>query len=209
MTERHPVFIDYTGRRWRRVRRTVLIGGVVSTLLGLGVAVSLFLSEGLLPELHPATLVPETHPMTRKQERQRTTLRRLLDRAIARTGAVPAGRHPPPVPRSPVTNTKTVPAGRPIIAGFHVSWDDNSTASVDTNIAHMDWVVGEWAFVDPSGDSLDINIDGRVIARDTLEPPGHRAQLILMVSNYAQSARDFSSSALGRMLSHPLLVPAR
>ena len=165
-----PVFIDYSGRRWRRVRRVALIGGVVSTLLGLGVAVSLFLSEGLLPELHPATLIPATHPMTRHRERERMTLRRLLYRTIAKTGAVPAGKHPARVPRSPVTAAKPVASGKPIVAGFHVSWDDNSTASVDTNITHMDWVVGEWAFVDPSGDSLDINVDGRVVARDTLEP---------------------------------------
>ena len=203
MSERKPVFIDYSGRRWRRVRRIALVAGVLSTLLGLGVAVSLFLSEGLLPELHPATLVPATHPMTRHRERERMTLRRLLYRTIAKTGVVPAGRHPSRIPRSPVTATKALPAGRPIIAGFHVSWDDNSTASVDTNITHMDWVVGEWAFVDPSGDSLDINVDGRVIARDTLEPPGHRAQLILMVSNYTQAARDFSPRALGRLLSRP------
>src|SRR5437762_7777371 len=83
MSERHPVFIDYTGRRWRRVRRAVLIGGIVTTIVGLGVALSLFLSDPLVPELHPASLVPQTHPLTRREQRERTALRRLIERAIA------------------------------------------------------------------------------------------------------------------------------
>jgi len=105
MTERSPVFIDASGRRWRRIRRVALVGGVLTTVLGLGVALSLTLSDALGPELHPASLVPRTRPMTRKEERERTTLRRLLDRAIARTGVAPLGRHASRNPGSPVSNT--------------------------------------------------------------------------------------------------------
>ncbi len=202
MTERFPVFIDASGRRWRRVRRAMLVTGVISTILGLGAALSLF-HEPLGPELHPISLVPSTHPMTRREERERTTLRRLLDRAIARTGIVPYGRHPSSKPASPVSGTKPTVPGKPIVAGFYVSWDESSLASLDTNIKHLDWIVGEWAFVDPSGDSLDIHVDARVIARDTLEAVGHRPQLIIMVSNYDQSARDFRPGALNKLLTRP------
>ena len=206
MTDRSPVFIDTSGRRWRRIRRAALVGGVLTTLLGLGVALSLS-SEALVPELHPTTLVPRTHPMTRKEERERTTLRRLLDRAIARTGIAPVGRHTSRVPGSPVSNTKPLSQTKPIMAGFYVNWDENSYASLDRNIKHLDWIVGEWAFVDPSGDSLDIRLAtpeaSRAIVRDTLEPPGHRPQLIIMVSNYDQSSLSFRKGALTKLLSRP------
>src|SRR5512146_2124241 len=206
MTERSPVFVDTSGRRWRRIRRVALVGGVLTTVLGLGVALSLS-SQALVPELHPTTLVPRTHAMTRKEERERTTLRRLLDRAIARTGIAPVGRHGLRSPGSPVSNTKPLSQAKPIMAGFYVNWDENSYASLDRNIKHLDWIVGEWAFVDPSGDSLDIRLAtpeaSRAIVRDTLEPPGHRPQLIIMVSNYDQSSLSFRKGALSKLLSRP------
>jgi hypothetical protein len=148
------------------------VGGVLTTVLGLGVALSLTLSDALGPELHPASLVPRTRPMTRKEERERTTLRRLLDRAIARTGVAPLGRHASRNPGSPVSDTKPLTQTKPIMAGFYVNWDENSYASLDINIKHLDWIIGEWAFVDPSGDSLDIRLAtpeaSRAIVRDTI-----------------------------------------
>ncbi|MEO7083206.1 MAG: glycosyltransferase [Gemmatimonadaceae bacterium] len=206
MSATSPVFIDSSGRRGRRVRGAVLATGVITTLLGLGVAASLMMSEPVGPELQPAILVPSARPMTGKAERERTTLRRLLERAIATTKAVPQGRHAR-LPAKPIVGTKPNNTGKPIVAGFFVSWDDNSYASLDTNIKHLDWIVGEWAFVDPSGDSLDIQIDkpqaSRVIVRDTLEPPGHRPQVMLMVSNFEGSTQAFRAGALLRLLSRP------
>ncbi len=181
----------------------MLVIGIASTVIGLGVALSLFLSEPLVPELHPATLIPQGRPVTRAEERERVTLRRLIDRAIARTAKVPYGRHPARLPVAAVTGTKPLTQAQPIMAGFYVNWDENSYASLDRNIKKLDWVVGEWAFVDPSGDSLRIGIDRKVIERDTVEPPGHRPQLIILVSNYETGARDFRAGALNRLLGRP------
>ncbi len=165
------------------------------------------MSEPIGRELRPTILSPAARPITRKEERERTTLRRLLERTITTTRPAPPGRHGTPFPASPIVGTKRINSSKPIVAGFFVSWDDNSYASLDTNIKHLDWIVGEWAFVDPSGDSLDINLgtasSSRVIVRDTLEPPGHRPDLIIMVSNYEGSTQDFRPGALLRLLSRP------
>ena len=36
MDRRHsPIFVDYTGRRWRHIRRAALVAGIVTTAIGL------------------------------------------------------------------------------------------------------------------------------------------------------------------------------
>src|SRR4051812_8949013 len=50
-----PIFIDYTGRRWRRIRRAVLVSGVVTTAIALVLVGSLILFPPIPPELPLAT----------------------------------------------------------------------------------------------------------------------------------------------------------
>ena len=50
-----PVFIDYTGRRWRHIRRAALAVGVMTTVLAVVLIGSLVLSPSMPPELPLAT----------------------------------------------------------------------------------------------------------------------------------------------------------
>ena len=50
-----PVFIDYSGKRWRHIRRAALVVGVITTVLALVLIGSLVLSPSMPPELPLAT----------------------------------------------------------------------------------------------------------------------------------------------------------
>ena len=52
MSDRHnPVFIDHSGRRWRRIRRAALVLGVVTTLIALVLVGSELFYPPMPPEL--------------------------------------------------------------------------------------------------------------------------------------------------------------
>ena len=52
---RSPVFIDHTGRRWRRIRRAALVFGVATTVIALFLVGSIVLNPPVPPELPLAT----------------------------------------------------------------------------------------------------------------------------------------------------------
>src|SRR5690349_12728766 len=158
---RRQVFRDTSGRRWRRVRRAAMIAGVVTSVLALAL-IAAILAPPLLPavvgEGRPSALVHLPRIATSRRDRARIAARRRLfiERAgrrgpsAMRPGALPLGRSRP----APAASDTA-----PIVAGFYVNWDDNSFASFQAHIADLDWVVCEWAFVAPGGDSLRLRVD--------------------------------------------------
>ena len=75
----------------------------------------------------------------RRSSSSGSSSRRRIRRRRSRPSQLPLARHPTPrQPKAP---------GDPIIAGFYVNWDDNSTASLGEHADDMDWVVCEWGFV--------------------------------------------------------------
>jgi peptidoglycan-N-acetylglucosamine deacetylase len=205
-----PVFVDQSGRRWRHIRRAALVTGVATTLMALVVAIGLIVPP-LIPELHPESVLPKAKPATSRMQRLRNELRRQFQSQLSKHGRPLAGRRPGTVPIVPVNGGKAPSAGKPIVAGFYVKWDDNSFESLKQNIAKLDLVVLEWAFVDagtkghPGGDSLTIvgNDDRRVIERVEAEPREKRPRLYIMVSNFSTSQQDFTGPVLRRLLTRP------
>ena len=197
-----PIFIDKTGRRWRRIRRVVLAAGVLTTALGLALGASLVFRP-LLPELHPESIA--ARPVTKVSERVRLAVRNQFRHVLARTPKVPPARRQSRIPVLPVNSGKHAAGGKPIVTGFYVNWDDNSYASLETNLKHMDWVVLEWAFVAAGGDSLRLDdVNGRKVL-DLLkqQPPDRRPQLFVMVSNFDTPTQGFQNAALRALLSRP------
>jgi hypothetical protein len=71
-----------------------------------------------------------------------------------------------------------------LVAAFYVNWDDNSFASFQAHASAIDWLICEWAFLAPSGDSLRLRLDNRVLYTVQRMPEAERPRLFVMVSNF-------------------------
>jgi cellulose synthase/poly-beta-1,6-N-acetylglucosamine synthase-like glycosyltransferase/peptidoglycan/xylan/chitin deacetylase (PgdA/CDA1 family)/spore germination protein YaaH len=143
-----------------------------------------------------------------KVDRLRTAYRRKLA-ALSRQYGSPISRKPELVP---VMNVGT--GGRPtrtnsIVAGFYVNWADNSLTSLNRNYDKLDWVIGEWAFIPRTGESLNLRIDRKVIDLLNSKPPEGRPSLFIMLNNFVVTGTDssagvFDAAAVHRFLSNPV-----
>lgn len=203
MQHRTPVFIDRSGRRWQRIRRAAIALGVVTTIVGLTLGLSLLFAPNI-PTLHPQSLTRK--PIVRLSERARLLARRRFQQALATSNRhVPPARHVARMPAVPANGQKAPSAGNPVIGGFYVNWDDNSYASLDANLRQLDEVILEWAFVARGGDSLRMDaLNGkRAMARVLEEPVERRPKLLLMVSNFNSAAQEFGQHDLQALLTRP------
>jgi cellulose synthase/poly-beta-1,6-N-acetylglucosamine synthase-like glycosyltransferase/peptidoglycan/xylan/chitin deacetylase (PgdA/CDA1 family)/spore germination protein YaaH len=215
-THHTQIFIDHTGKRWRRIRRAALFVGVVTTVLALVLVGTLVFLPPIPPELplaeannKPIARAPARRPGAfTKVDRLRTAYRRKLA-TLAKQYGVPVSRRPEMVP---VLNVGT--GARPtrtdaIVAGFYVNWADNSFASLRRNYDKLDWVIGEWAFVPKGADSLQLRIDKKVVDLLSSRPPETRPSLFIMLSNYVVAGSDsatgqFDARVVQRFLANPV-----
>ncbi len=92
-----------------------------------------------------------------------------------------------------------------------MNWADNSLASLNQHVTDLDWVVCEWGFLAPLGDSIDFEVNRKVF--DVVRKPSVRTPpaILLMVSNFdrrPQSAavptgKHFNPAALRAFLGSP------
>ena len=212
-----PIFIDYTGKRWRRIRRAALAVGVLTTTLALVLVGTLVLSPPMPPELPLATANNQTIARATtgkpgaftKVDRLRTAYRRKLAAAMKKYGT-PASRRPEIIPALNIGTGGRAPRTDAIVAGFYVNWADNSFASLTRNFEKLDWVIGEWAFFAPDADTLLLRIKPQVIELFNSRPIETRPSLFLMVTNYVVTpGRDsalgkFDPEVVRRFLSSPV-----
>jgi peptidoglycan-N-acetylglucosamine deacetylase len=213
---RSPIFIDYTGRRWRRIRRVALAAGVLTTLVALVLVGSIILSPPIPPELPLATAnnLPIAKATTgrpgpyTKVDRLRTAYRRKLA-ALTKHYGRSASRRPEMVPVVNVGRGSRPTRTDAIVAGFYVNWADNSFASLSRNYDKLDWVIGEWAFVPSNADSLQLRVDRKVLDLLASHPPESRPALFIMLSNFVVAGGDsatgrFDASVMARFLARPV-----
>ncbi|HXY32017.1 MAG TPA: glycosyl hydrolase family 18 protein, partial [Gemmatimonadaceae bacterium] len=207
-TSRHrrPVFLDESGVRWRWVRRFTVALGVVTTALYAVLAIAVIIPPSV-PDLAladaPATRTPKL--VTSRKERLRLAKRLQLWFSLE-------ANHPPPAMRAQLLPVKgKLPPGKhrepgqPIVAGFYVNWDDNSLVALRAHANDLDWVVCEWGFLYPGGDSLRLRIDRKVpfsLARD-IPNEKDRPQLFLMLSSFDSASKKWDAKSLRHMLTNP------
>ena len=122
MKERKPVFYDAEKIRWRLTRRILEISGALLTLL----LVYFFFTVAGSVEL-PSFLLPDTRSVyhsIKKKNMKPVVLREGRHRRVANLGQVPATYDP-------------------IRAGFFVSWDPNSLASLKKHYKDIDLLIPE------------------------------------------------------------------
>ena len=212
-----PIFIDYTGKRWRRIRRAALALGVVTTILALVLIGTIVLSPSMPPELPLATSNNLTIARATtgkpgaftKVDRLRTAYRRKLAAAMKQYGA-PTSRRPEVIPALDIGTGTRKPRNDAIVAGFYVNWADNSFASLQRNYAKLDWVIGEWGFFPRNADTLQLRIKPEVIELLNSRPIETRPSLFLMITNYVvEPGRDsatgqFDPEVVRRFLANPV-----
>ena len=212
MPDQPSVFLDSTGKRWRRIRRATLVAGIVTTVIALGLAITLVVPSALptLQEAHRAVGVP-THKMiaSTRQIAEKAGAKMRLMAALVRKPAPPS-LHPSQLKieknraAEPVTRARAVPPNkeRPkIVAGFVVKWDDNSFASFNAHATDLDWVIGEWAFLAAGGSSITIGPDFKVLYVVQQLPEKDRPRVFAMVSNFDNKKAKFDAVGLRRLLS--------
>jgi peptidoglycan/xylan/chitin deacetylase (PgdA/CDA1 family)/spore germination protein YaaH/GT2 family glycosyltransferase len=120
MKERGPIFYDAQRVRWRRTRRVLEISGALLTLLFayffVTIATSVDLPAGLLPD------IKSPYHAVKKKPAKSPTLREGRRRRIANLGKVPASYDP-------------------LRAGFYVSWDSNSLATLKKHYKDLDLLI--------------------------------------------------------------------
>ncbi|MGH7581871.1 MAG: polysaccharide deacetylase family protein, partial [Gemmatimonadales bacterium] len=201
--QRAPVFSEPTGRRWQRVRAGAMVLGGASILVVVGLIAAALLPP-VLPQAHPTPVAARRRPappVNRTAERAHTAARGRLYRALRRGAGEPPGRS-----GAGVLRVAPAPADS-ILAGFYVNWDDHSYESLRKHLYQLDWVIAEWAFVAPSGDSLRISPDTNHIL-DLIRqlPADRRPKVLLMVSNVQENtAGRFGGANTARLLTHPEL----
>lgn len=212
-----PTFLDPSGRRWARLRAGALIAGVVSTGFFLVVLIGVLVPP-VLPNLPLVQTAADSigraprasrtvakHPISVRAERERIASRQRLFSYLKQHPAPPALRYAQlPIARTAPQGGPAKPLGAPITAGFEVSWDDNSLASLRSHIDALDWVVAEWGFVGKDVDSVPIRfrVDRRVLAEAARAK--HPVQVFAMVTNF--TGDDFDARALTRLLGRPRLA---
>ena len=211
-----PIFIDYSGRRWRRIRRVALAVGVLTTVVALVLVGSIVLWPPIPPELPLASAnnlpiatatTGKLGPYT-KVDRLRTAYRRKLA-ALTKHYGTTSSRRPELIPELNVGSGSRPTRTDAIVAGFYVNWADNSFASLSRNYDKLDWVIGEWAFVPRNADSLQLRIDKRVLDLLASRPAESRPSLFIMLSNFVVAGGDsaagkFDAAVVQRFLANPV-----
>ena len=211
-----PVFIDTTGRRWRRIRLAALALGVVTTLLALVLVVSELFFPPIPPELPLASINAARaeksdvvhHAAYTRIDRLRIAYRRKLAETMKQYGN-PKSRRPEDIPVVDVGKGAPPPRTDAIVAGFYVNWADNSFASLQRNYDKLDWVIGEWAFIPNNADTLLLRVKPQVIDLFANRPPETRPALFIMLSNFVVTGTDsaaggFDAAVVRRFLGNPV-----
>jgi len=218
-----PVFLDPSGRRWRRIRLAALVLGALTSLAGVAVVAGILIPP-LLPAMTDSFRVKRglggaPKFATTKKERERLAAKRRLFVALERrrpplgvkTPFLPVSSTPRPsaargVRPRPGSNPAVPPAVSPPaqhnneVAGFYVNWDDNSFASFSAHASSLDWVVCEWGFLAPAGDSVRLAIDRKVLYVAQRQPPATRPRVLLMVGNFDSRSHQFDGARLRKLL---------
>jgi cellulose synthase/poly-beta-1,6-N-acetylglucosamine synthase-like glycosyltransferase/peptidoglycan/xylan/chitin deacetylase (PgdA/CDA1 family)/spore germination protein YaaH len=190
------VFYDPAGRRWKRVRRVWLALAIMVTSLSAVLVGSILINPALpslnirpvaeLPhttDIKPKPLVVPTNPIQQKAKKAQAELQHAL---AVTPRVVPAKRRSqtPVVPPPPVLPPPVVPSSRPLSVGFYVNWDESSLSSLERNLDHLDWVVGEWSHLqETTNGASPLAIDIDAPALNFIRTTRPQVQVIPMVQN--------------------------
>ncbi|MEO7042537.1 MAG: glycosyltransferase [Gemmatimonadaceae bacterium] len=183
------------------MRRFATLIGVITTLLLLSLAAIVLLAPPVLPAFNPASSSVTPRFVGKRQNRIRRSKRGELYAALQVQRTARSIRNAAAAIERELSGA---PSTRQIRAGFYVWWADNSLASFRRNYDDLDWIVSEWGYLSPAGDSIDVSM----IQKDTSffgvydSIPAH-PKVLLLVNNIDRKTQLFSSAGVTAMLATP------
>jgi len=194
--QRHFVFHDPGGRRWRTLSvLLLLVGGGVGLLLAvLGVSVA------LRPQL-PALALLGTAPVQERRtfmERVRT-VRPDDDAAAPQVGL--AGPASTPNVQAPQLPSARAVSGAPEVTGFYVNWDDNSFSSLKQHLGSLTELDAEWLHFTSHGLSQDDQVKTAALLAYLRSQRASGLRVVPLVNNYDGATQSWDSASLARALS--------
>jgi cellulose synthase/poly-beta-1,6-N-acetylglucosamine synthase-like glycosyltransferase/peptidoglycan/xylan/chitin deacetylase (PgdA/CDA1 family)/spore germination protein YaaH len=197
------VFLDPTGRRWRRVQRTALAVGIVTTALVAYVLVGI-----LVPPALPTWAMPRALASVARARRATDTVARDRARSQLLSSLRAPDRTPVPVVkhvanRTPGRTAASRSVAAPIHAAFYVNWDDDAWQSLQQHIGQLDWVVAEWGFLRTRDLTLDVKVDPRVLQLVAAQPAASRPHVLAMLTNVDSGGATFSGSRIAALAGSP------
>lgn len=193
---RRSVFLDHTGRRWRRFLHAMGVAGLVFSVLGalfcfsiVALPLSPFSFQGQ-PRAHRLRFGLDSHEQAATRFRARRTRDKLM-RFIAREGVhKEQARHA--APSKPWSTT----------IGFYVNWDPQSFTSFALHAQALDYVMPEWLALDASGGSFTSRFSTRTDDPAMLRIAAQQGvEVIPMLDNVDHGA--FQWPRLKTLLSNP------
>ncbi len=178
------VFSEPSGRRWQRLRIGAILLGAASIVVVFALIAAALLPP-VLPQSHAFDPSGKGHPapkISTRAAQAHTAARGRWARDLRNAEQAPVpiakkGRKPRPGP----------PSSDSVLAGFYVDWDEHSYESLRDHLDRMDWVIAEWAFIAPEGDTLNVLEDSRnIMGLIAQVPKDRRPKVMLMVSNVLQ-----------------------
>ncbi len=192
---RLPVFLDPTGRRWRRVRGVAVVSGVLTTLL-----VGYLLVGILAAPLLPGWVSPRAAVTPRAVDAK---ARRRLFSSVRHTDVTRTAAHG--LLNAPL---KSLARSTPLHAAFFVNWDDDAYQSLVQHAGALDWLITEWGFLRTNDLTLQWRPDPRVLPLIHRLPVAQQPRVLAMITNVDSGGRAFSGQRVSHLL-HDAAARAR
>jgi cellulose synthase/poly-beta-1,6-N-acetylglucosamine synthase-like glycosyltransferase/peptidoglycan/xylan/chitin deacetylase (PgdA/CDA1 family)/spore germination protein YaaH len=179
MKERKPIFYDERQRRWRRMRRTMEVVGVLLSLLLLNFVASVFINPDL-PELVLTETRPGVHAARPKHKAKPVTVRTGRHKRIAAMGKIPEHYDP-------------------LRAAFYVGWSPASLASLQQHYRELDLVITDSMHAFSANGRVDVDKDPRMKA--WLDTVGVEIPMMPMVNN--AQGKVWRTDEMVKLLANP------
>jgi cellulose synthase/poly-beta-1,6-N-acetylglucosamine synthase-like glycosyltransferase/spore germination protein YaaH/peptidoglycan/xylan/chitin deacetylase (PgdA/CDA1 family) len=186
-----PVFLDKSGRRWKRCVWMLSAAGVVVLAGATLFVVSLFHDPRF-----PAIRVDEAKLAAQDEHNDQIGMPgTLLKVAFAEQEADAPPAYLPRHGARPASKSSRPP----VVFGFHVPWDENSIVSLKANSSHLTHLLAEWLILQDGAGDLQDHTEPPVVewARQTSLP------VLAEVTNFRDN--QWQADELHRILIHPAL----
>ncbi|BAH40183.1 MAG TPA: polysaccharide deacetylase [Gemmatimonas aurantiaca] len=189
-----PVFLDPTGRRWRRMRYAGLALLLLATVGLFYLAVGVLVPPALPGWTGGDSTMPPTHRRHPSWSTRLAWLRHAGRAAYSGTATRPSRVHHSHDP---------VRRAAPIRAGFYVNWDDDAWQSLTQHVQQLDWLIAEWGFLRADTGALEMRPDPRVQTLLAQQPADRRPRLLTMITNVDSGGRAFSGARVATLVASP------